>query len=94
MLTRAALQAVRQHGGRAVEEVWPRQRLEHRPRSQAPHVQWRAHQHPRLDRRHPLSRVQADRRKLRAAGQRPQGNCGQGPLRRRRGPEVAADGHL
>jgi hypothetical protein len=77
---------------RAMEEVRTRKRLEHRPRTKAPDGQRRAHQHPRLHRRHKVPRIQADRRELRTAGQRRKGYCRKGALRCRRGAPVAFDG--
>jgi hypothetical protein len=75
-----------------MEEVRTRERLEHRPRTKAPHGQRRAYQHPRLDRRHKVPRVQADCRKLRTARQWRKGHRREGALRCRRGTPVAVDG--
>ena len=52
MLIGVALQEIWQRRRGAVEEVRPRQRLEYRPCTEAPHVERRIDEHPRIYRRH------------------------------------------
>ena len=75
-----------------MEELWTRQRLEHRPRTEVAHGKWRTHEHPRIYRCHQIPRVQADSWKLRTAGQRPTRDGGQGALHPTGSPQLLIDG--
>ena len=77
---------------RTLEEIRSCQRLEHRPRVQAPHGQRRTHEHTCINGCHAVPGVSANRRKLCSTGERRKGDCSQGPFRCWRSLEISSNG--
>lgn len=77
-----------------MEEIRPSKRLERGLGTEASHVKWRTDQHPCIDGRHEIPRVQADRGELCSTRKWDKSDGGEGSVRCRRGVKVTLDGSL